>query len=521
MSIGLGESTDRVGKVKNHTPTMHAHKGSDAPVVPTKRPNEAVSTAEEDVEGSGAPDGNSNQQAESSPQRQDVLVPGLARVREAAGRSPYVRMTSLLHHVTEVLLEEAYNDLNRHALPGVDRVTWDEYGGDGFRDKIQGLHERIHSGRYRALPSMRLYIPKANGKLRPIGISAIEDKIVQRAMTWVLEAVYEEDFCNFSYGSRPGRGAHSALDAVAVAIQERNVSWVLDADIAGFFDNIDHEWLKKFLAHRINDLRVQRLISNWLRAGVSDNGEWSKTKIGTPQGAVISPLLANIFLHYVFDLWIKWWRNQEGVGEVYVVRYMDDFLIMFQVEADARRCLEELKTRFLKFGLELHPEKTRLIEFGRKANDSRKDKGLGKPETFNFLGFRHMCSKTFRTKQFSVMRITICERMRRKIHDIAVNLREHITEGTETMGIWLRQVVLGYYRYFAVPGNVKTMFKFRYEVIGIWWKVLRRRSEKASRNLTWAKMKTIADRWIPVTKALHPYPSQRLRVGPNGRAVCG
>jgi group II intron reverse transcriptase/maturase len=418
-----------------------------------------------------------------------------------------------MHHITPRLLHEAYLDLNKNASPGIDEVIWDEYGEEGnYVEKIKNLHERVQSGLYRALPSKRIYIPKADGRQRPIGIAAIEDKIVQKAMVWVLEAIYEEDFHNFSYGFRPGRNQHKALDAVWMAITNRKVGWILDADIKGFFDNIDHQWMLKFLEHRISDQRVLTLIRKWLRAGVSEDGEWSKTKIGTPQGAVISPLLANIYLHYVLDDWLEWWRKEKGQGEVYIVRYADDFVVMCQKYDDASRCWFELSQRMKKFGLTLHPEKTRLIEFGRYAAQSREAKGKEKPETFNFLGFTHMCATFPKSGNFTVRRQTIAKRMREKVKEIGQLLRSKISEGLDAMGKWLRSVVNGYYNYHAIPDNYSSMSQFRDRVTEHWRRVLRRRSQKAKNNLTWAKMRQIADKWLPRFTARHPYPFRRLIV---------
>lgn len=481
-------------------------------VVPSKRLNKAERSVAVDVEGKAAADGNSDQLVETGIQHPGPLLPGLARVREAVRRDPKAQMVNLMHHITPALLEEGYNALKREALPGVDGVTWREYGEKDFREKLADLHQRVQSGRYRALPSKRMYIPKADGRLRPIGVAAIEDKIVQKATAWVMAIIYEEEFSNFSYGSRPGRQAHDALDAVSVAIMGRKVGWILDADIAGFFDTIDHQWMLKFLEARIGDKRILRLIRIWLRAGVSEDGEWSQTKVGTPQGAVISPLLANIYLHYVLDTWLTWWRKQEGLGEVYVVRYMDDFVTMFQYRSDATRFLTELRERVQKFGLKLHPDKTRLIEFGRFAAENREKRSEDKPETFNFLGFTHMCAKQRKTGRFAVWRHTIAKRMQAKFLAIQTELWKRKDEGTDTMGRWLGQVAVGYYRYFATPDNMAAVQRFRYGIIGLWRRVLIRRSQKARRTLNWNKMIAIAKSWIPMPTCCHPYPSERLRV---------
>ena len=274
--------------------------------------------------------------------------------------------------------------------------------------RIVDLHGRIHRGVYWAQPSLRAWIPKADGRQRPLGIAALEDKIVQQAVKTVLEQIYEVDFLGFSYGFRPWRSCHNALDALWVGIMQRKAGWVLDADIRGFFDNIDHEWMMKFLEHRIADRRVLRLIRKWLRAGVSEDGQWSRTTVGTPQGSVISPLLANVFLHYVFDLWVNQWRRRHARGEVIIVRYADDFVMGFQHRDDAEQCPRALRKRLAEFGLELHPEKTRLIESGRFAAERREKRGEGTPETFNFLGFTHCCGKT-RKGVFTVKRKSIAK----------------------------------------------------------------------------------------------------------------
>ncbi len=338
-----------------------------------------------------------------------VVSQGLQRVREAARRDSSLRFTCLLHHVTVELLREAYKALNPKAAPGVDGMTWSEYG-KGLEERLRDLYGRVHRGGYRAQPSKRTYIYKDDGRLRPLGIAALEDKIVQLAVVWVLQAIYEEDFLGFSYGFRPGRGQHNALDAVWVAIVQRKVSWVLDADIRGFFGSIVHEWMIKFVEHRIGDKRIVRLIQKWLKAGVSEDGEWSSTVVGTPQGATVSPLLANIYLHYVLDLWVEAWRKRPARGEVYIVRYADDFVMGFQYRSDAEAFQRVLEVRMRKFGLELNTEKTRLIEFGRFAAETRAKRGNGKPETFDFLGFTHICARRRKDGRFTVRRKTIAKR---------------------------------------------------------------------------------------------------------------
>ncbi|HVH32473.1 MAG TPA: group II intron reverse transcriptase/maturase, partial [bacterium] len=388
-----------------------------------------------------------------------------------------------------------------------DGVTWKEYETD-IGVKLLDLHQRIHRGTYRAQPSKRAYIAKSDGRQRPLGMAALEDKIVQHAVGTVLNAIYEEDFQGFSYGFRPQRSAHQALDALWVGIMRKKVNWILDADIRGFFDNMSHEWTMRFLEHRIADRRILRLIQKWLRAGVSEDGEWSKTEVGTPQGAVISPLLANIYLHYVFDLWIQRWRKQEATGEVIVVRYADDIVMGFEHRADAERCLQQWKERLAKFGLELHPDKTRLIEFGRFAGERRKRRGESKPEVFNFLGFTHMCGKTWKNGKFIVRRQTIRKRLAAKLLAVKQELRQRRHHPVAEVGQWLQSVVRGYYNYHAVPDNMPSLRAFRSQMIRSWRRALMRRSQR--HRVTLARMLRLADRWLPKPAILHPYPYVRF-----------
>lgn len=435
---------------------------------------------------------------------------GLDRIREAAARDRNLRFTSLMHHITKELLRDAYNALKRNAASGVDDVTWQEYG-EGLENRITDLHDRVQSGRFRAKPSKRVWIPKPDGRQRPIGITALEDKIVQQAAVWVLNHIYEKDFLGFSYGFRPERSQHNALDAIWVGITQRKVSWVLDADVKSFFDTINHAWLMKFLELRIGDPRMLRLIRKWLRAGVSEDGEWSKTEVGTPQGSVISPLLSNIYLHYVLDEWVQAWRKSKAHGEVIIVRYADDFVMGFQYQREAERFLKEMKGRFAEHGLEIHSEKTRLIEFGRFAESNRAERGEGKPETFDFLGFTHICSRTLKGNRFTIHRKTIAKRLRAKLKAVRIEIIRRRHEPVPVLGKWLRSIVRGHLNYFAVPGNKKALDAFRTEINKAWLYALRRRSHKA-RNLTWDRMKRLIKTWIPTARIKHPYPSQRLCV---------
>jgi len=443
----------------------------------------------------------------SSTQSGERVSQGLRGVREAAKARKQERFTALLHHLSVGLLRDSYYALKRQAAPGVDGVTWKEYE-DGLEGRISDLHSRVHRGAYRAQPSRRVYIPKADGRQRPLGIAALEDKIVQQAVVTILNQIYEVDFKGFSYGFRPGRSPHQALDALTVGIQRKRVNWVLDADIRGFFDNMSHEWTMKFVEHRVADSRILRLIQKWLQAGVSEDGQWSETKVGTPQGAVASPLLANVYLHYVFDLWVEAWRKRVAKGDVIVVRYADDLVVGFENRAEAERFLAEFRERLAKFGLELHGEKTRLIEFGRFAASNRKRRGEGKPETFTFLGFTHYCGKQRSNGAFIVWRETAKKRMVAKLRAIKAELRRRMHEPTASVGEWLKKVVMGYYRYHAVPGNLDRLRVFGQRIRRLWRLVLSRRSQCGM--LSWDRLKPLFARWIPVPRVLHPYPMERF-----------
>jgi len=455
-------------------------------------------------------EGNPEQATANGTQGPQAASSALDRVREAARRDARQRFTNLLHHIKTDLLRQAYGALKHDAAAGVDEVTWKEYG-EGLEERLIELQDRIQGGRYRAKPSKRDWIPKPDGKQRPIGIASLEDKIVQKALVLVLQQIYEEDFLSFSYGFRPERSQHNALDALYVAITQRKVSWVLDADIRGFFDTIDHTWLMKFVEHRVADPRVLRLIRKFLRAGVSEDGQWSKTEVGTPQGAVISPFLANIYLHYVLDLWVHWWRRHHARGEVYIVRFADDFVLGFQHRSDARLFKIELHQRLAKFGLELHQEKTRLIEFGRFAAANREKRGEGKPETFDFLGFTHYCAKRRSDGGFTVRRKTIAKRMRAKLKDVRQKLKRKSRLPISMQGQWLRSVIRGHVHYYGVPGNFDALNAFRREAVKAWLKALRRRSQKG-RNLTWSRFERWVAKWIPSVRIVHPYPNQRFCV---------
>lgn len=434
---------------------------------------------------------------------------GLDRIRRAARKDKNLRFTSLMHHITVDLLRSSYKSLKRDAASGVDAVTWQQYG-EQLEESLATLHERVQSGRYRAMPSKRIWIPKPDGRKRPIGIATLEDKIVQHAAAQVLNQIYEETFLGFSYGFRPNRHQHNALDAVWVGISQRKVSWVLDADVSGFFDAIDHEWLLKFVEHRVADPGMLGLIRKWLRAGVSEDGQWSKSTIGTPQGAVISPLLANIYLHYALDLWVNNWRKGSR-GDVIIVRYADDWITGFQYRAEATRFQQQLRERLQKFGLELHPDKTRLLEFGRFASANRSKRGEGKPDTFDFLGFTHICGKTRKNNSFIIRRQTIAKRLRAKAKAVRKEIMKRRHQPVPEQGKWLRSVILGHLNYYAVPGNKQSTDAFRTGIAKAWFRALRRRSQRGAR-LNWERMQRLLKTWLPTAKLKHPYPNQRLCV---------
>jgi group II intron reverse transcriptase/maturase len=489
---------------------MNGTRKSDGRIVPEKPANKAYGAPQvaEEVEGRGPTKGNSGQQTRGRTQSRESLQQALDRIRQSARRDAEQQFTSLWHHVyNRDRLEEAYKRLNRKGAAGVDQVTWRAYG-ENLEENLEGLSGRLARGAYRARPVRRVYISKPDGRQRPIGVPALEDKIVQRSTTEVLNAVFEQDFKGFSYGFRPGRSQHNALDALYVGITHRKVSWVLDADIRGFFDAIDHEWLIRFIEHRIGDRRVLRHVKKWLNAGVLEDGEIQRAKEGTPQGGSISPLLANLYLHHVFDLWIDHWRKSAR-GDVIVIRYADDFIIGFQHKWEAERCLKELCERLARFNLELHPDKTRLLEFGRYAAERREAKKQGKPETFSFLGFTHACGRD-RKGYFKIVRLPVKKRQRAKLKALKIELRQRMHDPLSEVGRWLESVSNGYYRYYAVPGASAPMQTFRYKLTRLWLRTLRRRSQR--NKLTWERMKRITDHWLPKPRILHPLPRMRLRV---------
>lgn len=494
------------GKVHHHNPAVDADEKSDTPIVPMKLPNNGNLPADA-VEGRGVTKGNADQTSAPRTQcRSSCASTGLEGVREVARRERRVRFTALLHHITPSLLVESFYALHRNAAAGVDGVTWREYESILY-ERVHGLHREIQTGRFRVQPSRRVYIPKADGRQRPLGIASLEDKIVQQAVATVLSAVYEEDFLGFSYGFRRGRGQHDALDALAIGIKSRKVNWIVDADIRSFFDEIDHEWMLRFLQHRIADPRVLSLIRKWLKAGVVENGRRMPADRGTPQGSVVSPLLANIYLHYVLDLWAHQWRRRRARGDVIIVRYADDSVVGFEKEQSARRFLAALRERFATFGLALHDEKTRLIEFGRFAATNRRRRGQHRPETFDFLGFTHCCGQD-RLGRFQLVRLTVKKRMRATLISIRQALMRRRHAPLTVAGSWLNRVVQGYYNYHAVPTNLKRLEGFRSEVCRAWRHALLRRSQR--HRLSWDRFNRLARRFVPYPRKLHPYPEERF-----------
>ncbi len=493
---------------------MNGHGQSDGPVVPANPSNKATGVVAEVGEERGPAKGNTASKTHPGHSAGPGASSALERVREVARTDKEARFTALLHHVSLSRLRQAYWAIRPQAAPGVDGVTWADYG-QNLEVNLQDLHTRVQAGRYRATPSRRVYIPKADGRQRPLGIASLEDKIVQRAVVEVLNAVYEVDFRGFSYGFRPGRGPHHALDALAAGISRKRVNWVLDADIRNFFGQLDHSWLRKFLGHRIADKRVLRLIDKWLTAGVIEEGEWTACEEGAPQGASASPLLANVYLHYVLDLWADWWRRRHAHGDVIIVRFADDFIVGFEDEQDAQRFLNDLRERLARFGLELHPDKTRLIEFGRHAARRRKARGLGKPETFDFLGFTHISGKT-KWGKFWLKRITITKRMRAKLREVNDQLKRRRHQPIPVQGQWLRSVVQGHLAYYAVPGNIDAVTAFRSQATRHWFKALRRRSQRT--RLNWERMNRLAKRWLPPARVKHPFPDVRFNARTQGRS---
>ena len=489
---------------------MNEHGKTDRPAVPAKSSNNAEQTVAERMKGRGLTKGNLPQQNASRIQSRIDAPSALERVRQAARKDKKLRFTALLHHIYNLeTLRMAYFSLKKEAAPGVDGETWRQYG-EQLEGNLQALSERLKRGAYRAKPVRRVYIPKADGRQRPLGVTALEDKIVQRATVEVLNTIYETDFLGFSYGFRPKRNQHQALDALYTGLLTRKVSWVLDLDIRSYFDKISHEWLVKFVEHRIADRRVVRLIQKWLNAGVLEDGKRMQVEEGTPQGGSASPLLANVYLHYVFDLWVQAWRRKQAHGDVIVVRYADDIVVGFQGRSDAKQFWAELTERMRKFGLKLHPEKTRLLAFGPFAVQTRKQRGDGKPETFNFLGFTHICGKKRSNGRFTVLRQTIRKRLQAKLNEVKAELRRRMHQPIPEIGQWLRSVVDGHNRYYGVPMNEPALHLFRIQVGRLWHRTLSRRSQNG--RIPWDRMHRIVARWLPPVRIYHSYPLRRMGV---------
>jgi group II intron reverse transcriptase/maturase len=494
---------------------MNERGKSDSSEVPAKSPNQAEGPAREATEGRELAKGNSPERNVLRTQGREGTLSALERVRQAASKDRRQRFTALLHHIYDVeRLRAAYRVIKKDAAAGVDGETWEHYG-ETLEANLQDLSQRLKRGAYRARPVRRVYIPKVGkpSELRPLGVPALEDKIVQRATAEVLNTIYEQDFLGFSYGFRPGRSPHQALDALAVGIMTRKVNWVLDADIRKFYDTLDQGWLVKFVEHRIADRRVVRLIQKWLKAGVLEEGKRVQTEIGTVQGGSISPLLSNIYLHYTLDLWIQRWRQKQARGDMIFVRFADDFVAGFEHRWEAEQCLAGLRERFAKFGLELHADKTRIVEFGRHAQQNRRNRGDGKPGTFNFLGFTHSCGKT-RKGHFTVLRQTMRQRWQAKLRALKDELWRRMHTPIGEQGAYLRSVLLGHFRYYGVPMNGPALCAFRQDVGYLWRTVLRRRSQ--GNHLTWRRMTCHIARWFPPAHVCHPYPLVRLGVLTQG-----
>jgi RNA-directed DNA polymerase len=487
---------------------MHGGGKSDSAIVAVNPTNKAERSAAEPGEPRAEAKGNAHQQSTRRTPSRAGVTQALERIRRTARDRKKERFTALLHHISLDLLEAEFFCLKENAAPGPDGLTWRDYE-QNLEGNLAELHARVHRGAYRPLPSRRVYIAKPDGRQRPLAVAALEDKIVQRATAAVLNAIYEEDFLGFSYGFRPGRGAHDALDALVVATESRKVSFIVDADIRSFFDTVSQSWLVRFVEHRIGDKRIVRLVQKWLKAGVLEDGVVNVSETGTAQGAVISPLLANIYLHYVLDLWAERWRRHEVTGDMIIVRYADDFIVGFEHEGDARRFLDAMRERLQGFALSLHPEKTRLIEFGRHAAENRKRRGLGKPETFNFLGFTFICGKTRRGK-YQVQRKSRRDRMRATLQEIKQVLRRRMHQPIPQQGHWLRQVITGYFNYHAVPTNGRALAAFRYHVIDLWRRTLRRRGQKDRTG--WMRIARLANDMLPKPRILHPWPDKRFAV---------
>lgn len=495
-------------EANGRNPMMHSHGKSDGLIVPKKSSNKADEAAE-GMEGRGLTKGNLREQNIRRTQSRVSVQSALKRIRQVSKKEKETRFTSLFHHICSVdALLDAFYRLKRNAAPGVDGQSWSEYQVN-LGKNLENLSRRLRMGAYQAKPVRRVFIPKADGTTRPLGVTSLEDKLVQSATVAVLNSIYEPLFAGFSYGFRPGRGQHNALDAVSVGITRKKVSWVLDADIRGFFDTINHDFLIRLIEHKIDDPRVVRLIQKWLKAGILLDGTTVQSEVGTPQGGSVSPVLANIYLHYAYDLWAQRWRKERANGDAIFIRYADDSVAGFQHRGDALTFLTELRMNFQKYGLELHPEKTRILEFGRFALENRKRRNQQKPETFDFLGFTHICGRS-RAGKFQLQRQTSRKKMTQKLRDIKVELRKRMHHQIPEVGKWLASVIRGHIQYYGVPLNYRALSNFRNQVIRHWQFALSRRSQKA--NITQDRMSRLASTWLPRPRIIHPYPNQRLIV---------
>jgi RNA-directed DNA polymerase len=499
-----GGTQSRQGK--RHNPSAYAIEESDALVV-AKKPGNTRVTPVDLVEQRGAANGKirpTKRMPDSAPGLCAQLVERIGqRAKERKGE----RFTNLLSHIKAPLLKKAYERLRKDAATGIDQETWAMFG-EQLDERLLDLEDRVQRGSYHPQPVRRVYIPKADGKQRPLGIPAVEDKVVQQAGRMLMEPIYEQgEFEGFSYGFRPGRSQHKALDALAVAIDRKKVNWVLDADIRAFFDTIDHAWMRKFIEHRIGDQRFVRLLMKWLHAGVMEDDELREVKEGTPQGGIISPLLSNVFLHYALDLWACQWRKRHARGEVYIVRYADDFVMGFEFESDARAMRAALAARLASFCLELHPEKTRVIRFGRLARRDCRQDGRTKPETFDFLGFTHICG-TSRGGGFQLRRRTARKKREAKLATLQVELKARRHHRVVEQYRWLSAVIRGHVQYYGVPTNLPALKTFRGHLEYAWHHSLQRRSQRA--QWTDAERKRFQERYpLPRPRIVHPWPSQR------------
>lgn len=488
---------------------MHATEKSDEGIVPEKLANKGWQQSAEPVEERPSTKRNTQEELIARAQSRSAVSTRLERVRQRAVGNPDSTFNNLYSLLTPELLYTSFFELNRNAATGIDGVSWREYR-EAVEGRIADLHGRLHRGSYRATPSRRSYIEKSDGRLRPLGISSLEDKIVQQACVAILNQIYDSVFIGFSYGFRRGKCQHDALDALSTAIYRGRINWALDADIQGFFDNIPHDELLRFIEKRVSDPRLLRLVTKWLKCGWIEDDERYAQEVGTPQGSVISPFLGNIYLHYVLDAWTHQWRKTEPRGNVIIVRYADDFVVGFQHEEDAHRYVDELTRRMQDYGLTLHPEKTRLLEFGPYALEHRKRRGEGKPKSFDFLGFTHSCGKTSKGR-FTIKRKTARKRMASKLAEVKLQLRKRMHRPLKETGLWLRSVLIGHCNYYGVPWNSDCIRSFHRQVEKMWLASIRRRSQKG-KTWTWERFARLRAWLLPSMRIVHPYPEIRFDV---------